>query len=150
METLDQANTVRFDTLAEAIERFNRAGLNPFGPNIPVHGHSPLLLCLRGPGIDVEFPFHAADRNAETQAFLHKTPGFRTRHSVLYPMTRALVARQWHRVYAYSVAQAEVVDVKLLVNRRQDPELFARYPAASAEPWLAALKAMREPVIVED
>lgn len=149
MRLLDSAVVMAFDAIAEAIERFNAAGLNPFGPNVPVRGHSPLLLGLQGPGIDVEIEFHAADRTPETRAFLRENPSFRIRHPVLYPLTRALVARQWHRVYAYDVAHGEVVDVRLLVSRRQDPELFARHPGASAHPWLAALKAAPEPVVFE-
>lgn len=149
MKLLDIPQVVLFDAIVEAIERFNQAGRNPFGPNVPVRGHRPLLLGLEGPGINIEVEFHAADRTPETQAFLRENRSFRSRHPVLYPMTRALVARQWHRVYAYDVARAEVVDVRLLANRAQDPELFVHHPNASAYPWLAAAKIAPEPLVFE-
>jgi hypothetical protein len=137
---------VTFDEIIAAIDQFNRAGRNPFGPNVPVALHSPLLFHLEGPGIGVEFEFNAADRDAETLAFLQKQRGFQTRHAIIYPMTRAMIARQWHRVYAYDVTARTVVDVKLLVARKDDPGLFAKYPRPSAFPWIFALRDSKEPV----
>ena len=110
--------TVALDRLIDAIEKFNLGGQNPYGPNVPVMGHSPLLFSLAG--VNVEFPFYAVDRPAETNGH----PTIRTRHPVLYPMTRAMIMRQWHRVYAFDVLAGAVTGVKLLVGRRQDPELF--------------------------
>src|ERR1700757_4166517 len=97
---------VSFDGMIQAIERFNGAGLNPFGPGVPVQTHDPLLFMMEfGQDIVVEIPFYTADRDASAAASLAEHPGFRTRHSVLYPMTRTLIQRQWHRVYAYDVQQ---------------------------------------------
>lgn len=94
MKLLPQAVSVEFERIVQAIERFNQAGLNPYGPNVPVGGHCPLLFKMEGPGIAVEFEFHPADRSAESAAFLASAPYFRTRRAVLHPMTRALIQRQ--------------------------------------------------------
>jgi hypothetical protein len=125
---LTSAHRVEFEAIVQAIDRFNSAGLNPFGPNVPVQSHSPLLLKLEGPGTSFEFQFYPKDRTAAVKAALAATPSFRTRHPVLYPMTRALIQRQWDRVYAYNVETASVTDVKLLVSRRNDPDLFRAHP----------------------
>ena len=61
-------------------------------------------------------------------------------------MTRALIARQWHRVYAYDVTERAVVDVKLLVARKADPELFDKCLRPSAWPWIIAVRESKEPV----
>lgn len=146
MRLLTKARTVHFANIVSAIERFNDAGLNPFGPNVPVGSHSPLLVKLEGPGMEVEFEVSPADRKAKTRVFLAVSPSFRTRHAVLYPMTRALVQRQWTRVYAYNVRQSRVTDVRLLVCKEQDPVLFERHPKASAQAWILALKNASEPL----
>jgi hypothetical protein len=135
MNFLTQAKTVEFEAIVRAIEQFNQAGQNPFGPNVP--------------GIDIEFEFYPMDRTAGTQEFLKQNPSFRTRHPVLYPMTRALIQRQWHRVYAYNVEQAKVEAVKLLVSRKQDPDLFKQHPKASAYPWIFAVKESSEPIVLD-
>ena len=141
---------VSFDGMINAIERFNDAGLNPFGPNIPVKTHSSLLFRMEfGPDVSVEISFYSADRDARELEFLTEHPGFRTRHSVLYPMTRALIQRQWHRVYAFDVQRGDVTEAKLLVGRKQDPELFMNYPKASAWPWVLAVKDEKEPVSLD-
>ena len=137
---------VSFSSVITAIDAFNRSGRNQFGPNVPVKSHSPLLFKIEGPGIDIEFAFEAADRSPEAIAFLKQQPTFPTQHAVIYPMTRAMIARQWHRVYAYDVQRQEVVDVKLLVARKADPELFAAYPRPSAWPWIIAVRAGKEPL----
>jgi hypothetical protein len=150
IKLLQNPASVSFDGMVDAIERFNRAGLNPFGPNVPVRTHAPLTLLMEfAPDISVEIAFYAADRGAAARAFLAKHPGFRTRHSVLYPMTRAMIQRQWHRVYAYDVIKGEVSEVKLLAGRQQDPELFMKYPNASAWPWKSALKGELEPISLD-
>ena len=135
--------TVAIDRIIDAIEKFNLGGCNPYGPNVPVMGHSPLLFSLAG--ANVEFPFYAVDRPAETTG--HQT--IRTRHPVLYPMTRTMIMRQWHRVYAFDVLAGAVTGVKLLVDRRQDPELFVRHPDVSAHPWVFAVKNSLEPVALD-
>jgi hypothetical protein len=137
---------VTFDEIIAGIDRFNREGRNPFGPNVPVRSHSPLRFMLEGPGIGIEFEYLPSDRTPETVAFLQKQPGFETRHAVIYPMTRALIARQWHRVYAYDVTERAVVDVKLFVARKADPELFDKYLRPSAWPWIIAVRESKEPV----
>jgi hypothetical protein len=141
---------VSFEGMIKAIERFNGAGLNPFGPNVPVRTHSPLLFLMEfGQDIVVEVPFYSVDRDASAAAFLAEHPGFHTRHSVLYPMTRALIRRQWHRVYAYDVQRGDVTEVRLLVGRTQDAELFMKHPKASAWPWKLAVKEEKEPVSLD-
>jgi len=146
---LPSARTVEFEAIVRAIEQFNSAGLNPFGPSVPVQGHSPLLLHLEGPGTSFEFQFHPEDRAANVAASLASSPSFKTRHPVLYPMTRTIIRCQWHRVYAYDVETEAVIDVKLLVSRRKDPELFKTCPEASAYPWFFAMMASAEPLVFE-
>jgi hypothetical protein len=68
IKILNRPHTVAFGDIAEAIEVFNESNCNPFGPNIPVRDHSPLLLSLDEPGIKVEFPFYVFDRDAGTPA----------------------------------------------------------------------------------
>ena len=48
---------VTFDEIIAGIDRFNREGRNPFGPNVPVTSHSPLRFLLEGPGIGIEFEY---------------------------------------------------------------------------------------------
>src|ERR1022692_4565728 len=92
---------VVFETVVDEIERFNRAGQNPYGPNVPVKSHAPLTLIIQGSGIDVEFAFYAEDRSEDLRVALRTNPKFRTRHAVIYPATRVMISRQWHRVYAF-------------------------------------------------
>lgn len=132
--------------MVQAIERFNAAGLNPFGPSVRPRGGAPLLLRLEGRGIDVEFELHSGERAPESVAFLRDNPGFRTRHSVLYPMTLAVKRQQWHRVYAYAVARYEVVGVRLLASSRQDPALIRQHTSVSADPWILAARGAMEPI----
>lgn len=146
LRLLPEPATVCFQRVTEAIDAFNASGRNPFGPNVPVRSHSPLLFQIEGPGISIEFEFEAGDRSAEAVEFLKEYPSFLTRHAVIYPMTRALIARQWHRVYAFDVLSEMVVDVKLLVARKADPDLFARHLSPSAWPWIIAVRESREPV----
>jgi hypothetical protein len=49
-------------------------------------------------------------------------------------------------VYAYEVQSAEVIGVKLLVSRDQDPALFVQHRALSAYSWMYAVKISKEPV----
>ena len=49
-------------------------------------------------------------------------------------------------MYAFDVQQQAVVDVKLLVARKDDPEVFAKYPRPSAWPWIIAVRESKEPV----
>ena len=146
MKLLRHPKFVAFEAMAGAIERFNAAGRNPFGPILRPRGHAPLLLRLEGPGIDVEFELRPCDRLAGSVAFLRDNPGFLTRHPVLYPMTPAVVRQQWHRVYAYAVGQAEVVDVRLLATNRQDPALVRQHTGVSADPWLLTARQVMEPI----
>ncbi len=135
---------VEFETVVNEIKRFNQSGVNPFGPNVPVKWHATLRLIVQGPGIDVEFPFYPQDRSEEQRAWLSSNPAFRTRHAVIYPMTRAMVAKQWHRVYAFDVERKLVTGVKLLVTKEKDPELFRQYPDVSAWPWVYSIKKSNE------
>ena len=82
---LPQPVDVVFETVVNEIERFNRSGQNPYGPNVPVKSHAPLSLIIQGPGIDVDVPFYLEDRPEELRAFLRSNPAFRTRHAVIYP-----------------------------------------------------------------
>jgi hypothetical protein len=143
---LEQPVDVVFENVVDEIERFNLSGQNPYGPNLPVKSHAPLTLIIQGPGIDVEFPFYPEDRPEELRAFLRSNPCFRTRHAVIYPMTRAMIARQWHRVYAFDVERKLVTGVRLLVTKQKDPELFLRYPDVSAWPWVYSVTRSREPL----
>jgi hypothetical protein len=130
---------VVFETVVNQIERFNRPGQNPYGPNVPVKSHAPLTLILQGPGIDVEVPFYAEDRPEELRAALRSNAKFQTRHAVIYPQTRTMISRQWHRVYAFDVERKLVIGVKLLVTRTQDPELLQQHPEISAWPWVHSI-----------
>jgi hypothetical protein len=143
---LEQPVDVVFETVVDEIERFNRSGQNPYGPNVPVKTHAPLTLIFQGPGIDVEFPFYPEDRPEELRAALIGTPSFRTRHAVIYPMTRAMIARQRHRVYALDVQRKMVTGVGLLVTRQKDPELFLQHPDVSAWPWVHSINKSGEPL----
>jgi len=143
---LQQPVEVLFETVVDEIERFNRSGQNPHGPNVPVKSHAPLTLIFQGPGIDVEFPFYPEDRPEELRAALISTPSFRTRHAVIYPMTRAMIARQWHRVYAFNVQRQLVIGVRLLVAKQKDPELFLQHPDVSAWPWVYSVTRSGEPL----
>ena len=143
---LEQPVDVVFENVVDEIERFNLSGQNPYGPNLPVKSHAPLTLIIQGPGIDVEFPFYPEDRPEELRAFLRSNPCFRTRHAVIYPMTRAMIARQWHRVYAFDVERKLVTGVRLLVTKQKDPELFLRYPDVSAWPWVYSITKSGEPL----
>jgi len=73
--------TVAIDRIIDAIEKFNLGGHNPYGPNVPVMGHSPLLFSLAG--ADVEFPFYAVDRPAENLASTSSRPASATCATVL-------------------------------------------------------------------
>jgi len=44
------------------------------------------------------------------------------------------------------VTERAVVDVKLLVARKADPELFDKYLRPSAWPWIIAVRESKEPV----
>jgi hypothetical protein len=143
---LEEPIEVVFETVMEEIERFNQAGFNPFGPNVPVKSHAPLTLIFDGPGIDVEFPFYPEDRPDNLVALLNLTPIFRTRHAVIYPMTRTFISRQWHRVYAFDVERKFVTGVKLLVRKEQDPDLFFRFPDVSAWQWVNSVRKSVEPL----
>lgn len=148
MKLLPTPHTVTLEGMIAAIERFNQAGKNPFGPNVPVKSHCPLLFLFEGEGFHIEFPFYDEDREEKTKAALREDQTFQTRHAVLYPMTRALIQRQWHRVYAYDVLEGEVTDVKLLVSKKQDPDLIAKHPKASAYPWIFDAKNAPEPAML--
>ena len=143
---LEQPVDVVFENVVDEIERFNLSGQNPHGPNVPVSSHAPLTFIMQGPGIDVEFPFYPEDRPEELRVFLRSNPFFRTRHAVIYPMTRAMIARQWHRVYAFDVERKLVTGVRLLVTKQKDPELFLRYPDVSAWPWVYSITKSGEPL----
>jgi hypothetical protein len=146
-EILQAPISVALEARIGAIERFNKEGTNPYGPHVPVRSHSPLLFLMEYPPcLDVEVPFYPHDRSAQDAAFMAGNPGFHTRHALIFPMTRALIARQWHRVYAFDVRQHGFIDVKLLVGRKLDPELFEKDPTASAWPWVRAAKRADEPV----
>jgi hypothetical protein len=145
MRLLFSPVSVSFAGVIQAIDAFNKAGRNQFGPNVPVKSHSPLLFKIEG--INLEFEFYASHRSPEAGAFLKRHPTFLTRHVVIYPMTRALIARQWHRVYAFDVRRKEVVDVKLLVARTSDPELFLKFSRPSAWPWIMDARDTKEPLI---
>ncbi len=143
---LQEPVEVVFETVVNEIERFNVSGQNPYGPNVPVKSHAPLTVIFQGPGIDVEFPFCPENRTEELQALLRSNPAFRTRHAVIYPMTRAMIAKQWHRVYAFDVARKVVTAVKLLVTKQKDPELFEKDPDVSAWPWVFSVTKSTEPM----
>ena len=136
---LEHPVEVIFETVVDEIERFNRSGENPFGPNVPVKSHAPLTLIFQGPGIDVEFPFYPENRPQDLRSVLRSTLGFKTRHAVIYPATRVMISRQWHRVYAFDVERTAVTGVKLLVTKTQDPELLRQHPEVSAWPWVHSI-----------
>jgi len=139
---------VVFETVVNEIESFNRSGQNPYGPNVPVKANAPLTLIFEGPGIDVEFPFYPEDRPEALRTVLRSTPAFRTRHAVVYPMTRTLIKREWHRVYAFDAERKVVTAVRLLVRKDQDqdPGLFLQHPEASAWPWVRSISKSGEPL----
>jgi hypothetical protein len=143
---LEHPVDVVFETVANEIERFNLAGQNPYGPNVSIRSHAPLTLIFQGPGIDVEFPFYPEDRPEELRAALISTPSFQTRHAMIYPMTRAMISRQWHRVYAFDVQSKLVTEVRLLVTKQKDPDLFLDYPDVSAWPWVQSINKSVEPL----
>ena len=150
IEILPEPVAVSFEGMVAAIERYNQAGRNPFGPNVPVRSHSPLLFVMEWPGcLDVQFPFYACDRDQRAVEFLAANPLFHTRHALVFPMTRALIARQWHRAYAFDVRRQDVTNCKLLVSRKHAPELFDKYPFAGAWPWVVAAKESAEPVSLD-
>ena len=64
-------------------------------------------------------------------------------------MMQAMIMRRWHRVYGFDVLAGAVTGVKLLVDRRQDPELFVRHPDVSAHPRVFAVKNSPEPVALD-
>jgi hypothetical protein len=136
---LENQVDVAFETVVNAIEQFNQSGQNPYGPNVPVKSHAPLTLIFQGPGIDVEVPFYPEDRPEELRTFLRSNPSFRTRHSVIYPMTRTMISKQWHRVYSFDVERKVVTGVKLLVTRTQAPDLLRDNPDISAWPWVLSI-----------
>jgi hypothetical protein len=143
---LEHPVDVVFETVVDEIERFNRSGQNAHGPNVPVKSHAPLTLLFQGPGIEVEFPFYLEDRPDELQAWLVSNPLFRTRHAVIYPMTRTMISKQWHRVYAFDVQRQLVIGVRLLVAKQKDPELFLQHPDVSAWPWVHSINKSGEPL----
>jgi hypothetical protein len=143
---LEHPVEVALETVVDEIERFNRSGKNPYGPNLPFKSHAPLTLIFQGPGIDVEFPLYPEDRSEELRAWLISNPRFRTRHGVIYPMTRAMIVRQWHRVYAFDVERKLVTGVRLLVTKQKDPELFLQHPDVSAWPWVHSINKSGEPL----
>jgi hypothetical protein len=148
MKLLATPKTVTLEGMIHAINAFNESRQNPFGPNVPVRSHCPLLFCFEGKGFKIEFPFYPEDRDEKVKALLQEDQAFQTRHAVLFPMTRAMIQRQWHRVYAYEVERDEVTDVKLLVSKKQDPGLFEKHPKASAYPWVFDSNNAAEPAML--
>lgn len=147
----DRPQLVIIDDIIKAIMAFEMAKKNPHGPNVANLNHSPLILELRhgGPSqkatsqkwpIDpsCEFPFLNKDRNPELQANLIGA-GLLTRHRVLYPMTKAYIQKQWHRVYAYNVEGKVITEVRLLVSETQDPTYKER-GYKSAHEWADAMR----------
>jgi hypothetical protein len=63
-----------------------------------------------------------------------------------YPMTRTLIKREWHRVYAFDAERKVVTAVRLLVRKDQDPGLFLQNPEASAWPRVRSISKSGEPL----
>jgi len=142
--------------IVKAIREFEEANKNPHGPNEANPDHCPVMLELRygGPPERIkghswpvdpaeEFPLRPEDRDEQTKRLL-KGAGLLTKHKVLYPMTKAYIKQQWHRVYQYDTASKTITDVRLLVSERQDPGYFQNFK--SAHGWTIALQKETEPV----
>jgi hypothetical protein len=154
---LPNALFVKLEEIRQAIKAFEGAARNPFGMNKAIPGHQPVWLEIRtgnpapkktGPDWPespaFQIPLFNPDCDTE-QRELYTHAGIMTTHTVIYPMTKAYVQKQWHRVYAYDVQTKEITEVRLLVSERQDPT----YKAAghkSAHEWIMSVERCGVPV----
>jgi hypothetical protein len=160
LEKYQNNRVVLIEDIVQAIKEFEKEGKNPHGPNVANPDHSPVMLELRYGGppfkeegypfpIDPseEFPLNEEDRDPETARNLQGA-AIITKHKILYPLTKAYIKQQWHRVYAYDTEEKRVKEVRLLVSQKQDPS----YKAAgfkSAHQWTISLQEETTPVFEE-
>lgn len=150
---------VAFQDMFQAIETFEAAGLNPHGPNEAYEECGPLMFEIQDgapsapptpehpwPTMSlISFPWKDhAGRSLLKDPF--RRGGFFTDRKTLYPITAARVKRQWHRVYAYDPARKDVVECRLLVDKKYNKPYFAE-GWKSAKQWTIAFEKEGQPLL---
>lgn len=144
---LPETRFVTLDAIRQAIRRFELDKQNPHGMSKAIPGSQPVWLELRTghpstrkeDTYSIQLPLYTASCDDEQKALYSDGAGIQTRHAVLYPMTKAYVQRQWHRVYAYDVASGAVTEVRLLVAGSQDAA-YAITGYKSAHEWTRSVE----------
>jgi hypothetical protein len=140
-------HAISFAEVYEAVDYYNREGLNPHGPNAP-EGEWPLEAVF-------EFCHPQLDRLALPYGLPPSTPdgrdvvGFTTSFNFVHVTTRARAGRGYPRIYRFACHSRQVTDARVIVSRPQDPEYYAAGHSTGQE-WLDAFRKLHRPLVPDD